>query len=261
MLRSNEMKFNGLRTCQHPGRLEFDLNAGVLFHLPWFSKWIRDDQSEWGRSSDGYKNNPPSRLPTASQLPIFPSSHLPTFPPLHPFNKHPSSTMLSFIYEAVTFAFFLIIFFIILTVFLSSSPPSPTPNPIFTPLPGQHKVASSSTQPMGYCGWARIGLTGWSSLTSLSSYQEKPWTAITGTEKRIFYIHPFMLCKASTVFEARVKGIWKNVARDALDWSKFTAWWSTCTQGNTPLASSPKMDLRHLIPGQVCYPTTYLNIF
>ena len=78
--------------------------------------------------------------------------HLPIFPPLHPFNKYPSSTMLSFIYEAVTFAFFLIIFFIILAIFLSSSPPSPTPNPIFTPLPGQDKVAPSSTQPMGYCG-------------------------------------------------------------------------------------------------------------
>lgn len=43
-----------------------------------------------------------------------------------------------------------------------------------------------------------------------------------GTEKRIFYIHPFVLCKASAVFEARVKGMWKNVAGDALDWSKFT---------------------------------------
>lgn len=64
--------------------------------------------------------------------------------------------------------------------------------------------------------------TAWSSLTTLSSYQERPWKALVGKEKKAFHVHPFVLCKASSVFEARVKGSWKKTTDCALDWTRFT---------------------------------------
>lgn len=99
--------------------------------------------------------------------------HLPVFPQLRTLSNCPSnfpcSLMLSFLYtflydfvfEAFLFAFFFVIFVSTLIVFLSSpSPfpslslapslsPSPTHPSILTPLPGQHRMDSSSTRPKG----------------------------------------------------------------------------------------------------------------
>ena len=85
----------------------------------------------------------------------------------------------------------------------------------------QDTMASSNPQPKGYSKWARVPCPGWPSLITLSSYKDPPWKAIVGDEKKIYYIHPFVLCKTSSVFEARITGTWKNATDDTLDWSHF----------------------------------------